>query len=73
VAWRQGQPVTTHGADLAAAQAPRSCPACGRLFIGSAAFTVHQDGARCLPDHTIESLLVLRDGAWITRGSDTSL
>lgn len=33
----------TYEEALAAATAPRSCPACGRLFIGPA-FTVHRDG-----------------------------
>lgn len=56
-------------AALAAARAPRSCGQCGRLFIGSA-FTVHRDGDRCLPDHTLESLCQLRDGAWFLRGSE---
>lgn len=56
-------------AALAAARAPRSCRHCGRLLVGSA-FAVHRDDGRCLPDHTLESLCELRDGAWFLRGSE---
>ena len=56
-------------AALAAARAPRSCHLCGRLLVGSA-FTVHRDEGRCLPDHTLESLCEVRDGAWFLRGSE---
>jgi hypothetical protein len=52
---------------IAAAQRPRSCPACGHLYIGNA-FTVHRDGGRCLTGDAYGQLEHV-DGAWIMRGS----
>jgi hypothetical protein len=57
----------TYEKALAAATAPRSCPACGRLFIGPA-FTVHRDCGRCLPGDAYGQLVQV-DGAWVLRGS----
>jgi hypothetical protein len=59
-------------AAIEAASRPRSCPDCGRLFIGSAAFTVHKDPTEgCLGDGA-RGQLELIDGAWRMPGSDTA-
>ena len=47
--------------------APRSC-ACGRTMANAAAFTVHQDAGRCLPDGAYGQLVDV-DGVWHTRGT----
>jgi hypothetical protein len=56
---------------IADANRPRLCPACGRLFVGAAAFTVHRDPvAGCLPDGA-HGQLVEVDGAWMLAGPGT--
>ena len=56
---------------LAEARRPRSCRACGGLFIGSA-FTVHRVGDRCLPGGDAYGQLEQVDGVWVMRGSDAA-
>jgi hypothetical protein len=43
------------------------CTACGRTFEGHAAYQVHHDGGRCLPDGACGQLVQLRDGRWAER------
>ena len=40
------------------------CDRCGRVMEGEAAFTVHADDGRCLPDGACGQLVRLRDGRW---------
>lgn len=58
-------------AAVADAQKPWSCRACGRLFIGRSAYSVHfesGEGSRCI-DGDARGQLEELDGAWIMRGS----
>jgi hypothetical protein len=48
---------------IEAASAPVGCGHCGRTFANNAAYTVHQDRGRCLPDGA-HGQLVNVDGAW---------
>jgi len=44
-----------------------ACTACGREFEGVAAFTVHADAGRCLPDGAHGQLVQLPGGRWAER------
>lgn len=49
---------------LAAALADYRCDLCERVFAGLAAFQVHADYGRCLPDGACGQLVRLPDGRW---------
>lgn len=49
---------------LAEAQKVIACASCSRRFDGQAAFQVHADAGRCLPDGAYGQLVQLRDGRW---------
>jgi hypothetical protein len=43
------------------------CTSCSRRFEGLAAFQIHADGGRCLPDGAFGQLVQLKDGRWAER------
>jgi hypothetical protein len=49
---------------LADAERDYECTSCSRRFAGQAAFQVHHDNGRCLPDGAYGQLVQLRDGRW---------
>jgi len=52
---------------IADVQRARRCADCGRVFLGSSAFTVHRDGGRCLPGDA-HGQLEDRGGVWARPG-----
>jgi hypothetical protein len=57
---RRRDAVSEAGADM-------KCTACGRVFEGRAAFTVHRDYGQCLPDGAFGQLVQLPDKRWAER------
>lgn len=51
----------------AAAERDYACTSCGRRFEGLAAYQVHADRGRCLPDGAHGQLVQLPDGRWAER------
>lgn len=56
-------------ATIAELSRPRSCASCGRLMADAAAYTIHADRGRCLPDGA-HGQLVQVDGVWFRRGTE---